>query len=335
MLILDDVHWADDASLELIAHLLRRPPAASLLIALAFRAGQVPNSLLAALEAAGRDGLVTDIRLGPLTQAEAGALLGTPAQEPLFRASGGNPFYLEELARAPEPSSKRFAAAGDEDAGRAPIDTIGVPPAVAAALGQEIRGLPDAARQLAWGASVAGDPFDLDLAAAAAGLGEREAPVAVEDLLAAGVAAPSDVAAPLSLPPSARAAGDLRRGGRGLAARSPRPRGRGARGHAARRVRGPRTPHRALGAARRRGGRRGARAGRPPGGGARARRGRPLVRRRAAAARARTREPIPPAASGCSCRSRARSPRPDGSSARSRRWWRRSRWSTCRTCACA
>ncbi len=193
VLVLDDVHWADDASLELIAHLLRRPPAASLLIALAFRAGQVPNSLLAALEAAGRDGLVTDIRLGPLTQAEAGALLGAPPQEPLFRASGGNPFYLEELARAPEPSSKRFAAAGDEDAGRGPIDTIGVPPAVAAALGQEIRGLPDAARQLAWGASVAGDPFDLDLAAAAAGLGDREAPVAVEDLLAAGVAAPSDV----------------------------------------------------------------------------------------------------------------------------------------------
>jgi predicted ATPase len=80
VLILDDVHWADDASLELIAHLLRRPPAAALVIALAFRAGQVPNSLLAALEAAGRDGLVTGIELGPLTQAEADALLGGGAQ---------------------------------------------------------------------------------------------------------------------------------------------------------------------------------------------------------------------------------------------------------------
>ena len=76
VVVLDDVHWADDASLELIAHLLRRPPPAPVLIALAFRAGQVPNSLLAALEAAGRDGLVTGIELGPLTQAEADALLG-------------------------------------------------------------------------------------------------------------------------------------------------------------------------------------------------------------------------------------------------------------------
>ena len=50
LLMLDDVHWADDASLELIAHLVRRPPPGPVMIALAFRAGQVPNSLLAALE---------------------------------------------------------------------------------------------------------------------------------------------------------------------------------------------------------------------------------------------------------------------------------------------
>src|SRR6185503_1156712 len=53
VLILDDVQWADDASLELIAHLLRRPPPAAMLIAIAFRAGQVPNSLPPSLEAAG------------------------------------------------------------------------------------------------------------------------------------------------------------------------------------------------------------------------------------------------------------------------------------------
>ncbi len=186
VLILDDVHWADDASLELIAHLLRRPPAASLLVALAFRAGQVPNSLLAVLEAAGRDGLVTDIRLGPLSEAEAGALLGAPPRAPLYRASGGNPFYLEELARA----RAGAGASAAEDV----LDTVGVPPAVAASLGQEIRGLPERSRRLAWGAAVAGDAFDLDLAAAAAGLDEPEALDAVDQLLAAQVAVPGKVA---------------------------------------------------------------------------------------------------------------------------------------------
>ncbi len=183
VLILDDVHWADDASVELIAHLLRRPAPAPLLIALAFRAGQVPNQLLAALEAAGRDGLVTEVRLGPLSEAEASAMLGPAARPVLYAQSGGNPFYLEELSRVP--------AAGGM-VGEA--EAVGVPPAVAAALGQEIAGLPERARRLGWGAAVAGEPFELDLAAATAGLGEADALAAIDELLAARVAVPTELA---------------------------------------------------------------------------------------------------------------------------------------------
>ena len=42
LLVLDDVHWADPASLELIAHLTRRPPDATLLV-LAYR--KAPRAL--------------------------------------------------------------------------------------------------------------------------------------------------------------------------------------------------------------------------------------------------------------------------------------------------
>jgi DNA-binding CsgD family transcriptional regulator len=184
VLMLDDVHWADDASLELIAHLLRRPPPAPVLIALAFRAGQIPNSLLATLDQAARDGMVGEIGLGPLSEAEADALLGTSTLPAIYRQSGGNPFYLEELARAPAPA----ASVGDDEAER-----VGVPPAVAAALGQEIAGLPEPARRLGWGAAVAGEPFDLDLAGAAAGMDERETLDAIDQLLAANIAGPTDV----------------------------------------------------------------------------------------------------------------------------------------------
>ena len=184
VLVLDDVHWADDASLELIAHLLRRPPPAPVLIALAFRAGQVPNSLLAALDQAARDGLVSEIGLGPLSEAEADALLGTPTLPAIYRQSGGNPFYLEELARAPAPPAGERGDGGER---------VGVPPAVAAALGQEIAGLPEPARLLGWGAAVAGEPFDLDLAGAAAGMDERETLAAIDQLLAANIAGPTDV----------------------------------------------------------------------------------------------------------------------------------------------
>jgi DNA-binding CsgD family transcriptional regulator len=64
---------------------------------------------------------------------------------------------------------------------------------VAAALGQEIEGLAEPARRLGWGAAVAGEPFDLDLAAAAAGMDEREALAAIDMLLAANIAGPTEV----------------------------------------------------------------------------------------------------------------------------------------------
>src|SRR3954463_3571182 len=62
VLVLDDVHWADSGSVGLIGALLRRPPAAPVLMAPAVRPRQVPERLSAALERADREGTVT--RLG-------------------------------------------------------------------------------------------------------------------------------------------------------------------------------------------------------------------------------------------------------------------------------
>src|SRR5919197_1598103 len=55
---LDDLHWADDASLELIAHLLRRPPRRGVLLALAFRPAPPRPALVSALAAAVREAAV-------------------------------------------------------------------------------------------------------------------------------------------------------------------------------------------------------------------------------------------------------------------------------------
>ena len=102
VLVLDDAHWADEASVELMAHLLRRPAPARLLIALAFRTGQLPLPLASALEATARDGSVTELELTPLSRREADSLMGSElpeaARDAVYRRSGGNPFYLQELA---------------------------------------------------------------------------------------------------------------------------------------------------------------------------------------------------------------------------------------------
>ena len=43
VIVLDDLHWADDASLELLAHMLRRAPRGKVLVALAYRPRQRPG----------------------------------------------------------------------------------------------------------------------------------------------------------------------------------------------------------------------------------------------------------------------------------------------------
>ena len=187
IVLLDDLQWADDSSLELVAHLLRRPPHARLVMAVAYRSGGLPSPVLAAFEAAGRDGMVVDVALSPLTSDEADVLLGEElsprVREELYRLSGGNPFYLEQLAQP-------AAAPGDGAAAAAPAGTE-VPAAVAAALGQELAALSEPARRLAQGASVAGDPAGLELAAAAGELGDAELGAALDELVASRLIAPA------------------------------------------------------------------------------------------------------------------------------------------------
>ena len=88
---LDDVHWADPASLDALAALVRRPPAAALVLALAAREGQLPVALSRALAAAMSGDRAARIELSPLSSAEADELLGE-SPGAIFSLSGGNPF---------------------------------------------------------------------------------------------------------------------------------------------------------------------------------------------------------------------------------------------------
>jgi predicted ATPase len=104
VVVLDDVHWADPASVELLGALLRRPPAAPVLLALGLRPRQVPERLSAALDGVQRTGALLRVELGALSPAEAAKLLGGAVGAAdtaiLYEVSGGNPFYLQQLARS-------------------------------------------------------------------------------------------------------------------------------------------------------------------------------------------------------------------------------------------
>jgi ATP/maltotriose-dependent transcriptional regulator MalT len=170
VLILDDLHWADSGSVDLLGMLLRRPPAAAVLIAIAVRPRQIPERLSGPLERARGVGTLTRLDLTGLSAGEARELLGDAAQaDRVFAESGGNPFYLQQLVRFPDART------------------------VSAALAEELAALGDDARQVLQGAAVAGDPFEPDLAAAAAGMPEPPALAALDDLLARDLVRPTEV----------------------------------------------------------------------------------------------------------------------------------------------
>ena len=190
VLMLDDLHWCDQASVELLGALLHRPPAAPVLMALAARPRQLGERLAAGLERAHRARSLTRLELIALTSSEAHQLLGDVGDPVagLYEESGGNPFYLEQLARTRERAPRVPTGAFELS-----VDGVDVPRAVMAALAEELALLSDGARRVLEGAAVAGDPFDPDLAGAAAGVPEAAAIDAFDELLALDVIRPTDV----------------------------------------------------------------------------------------------------------------------------------------------
>ena len=166
VLILDDLHWADPGSIELLGALLRRPPDASVLIALAVRPRQVPKRLAAALA---RAQALARIDLAALALDEARELIGAAEAEAVYEQSGGNPFYLQQLMRFPD------------------ARTVG------AALAEELATLGGSERRVLEGAAVAGDPFEPDMAAAAADVPEATALDVLDALLDRDLVRPTEV----------------------------------------------------------------------------------------------------------------------------------------------
>lgn len=108
VLFIDDLQWADSASLDLLKHLVTVEPVAHALILGAYRHEEIPpgHALRAALQdirAAGRE--VRHLHLDPLTRKDTAALLADvlhreseEVSEPadlIHRKTGGNPFFIQ------------------------------------------------------------------------------------------------------------------------------------------------------------------------------------------------------------------------------------------------
>ncbi|GAA4443742.1 hypothetical protein GCM10023170_020480 [Phytohabitans houttuyneae] len=108
LVVLDDLHQADEGTLDVLAAVLAGPEPASgpLLVAGTYRATAIPATLTAALARLARVepvrvylGGLTVTETGELARAAAGRELDPAAVRLIHHRSGGNPFFVRELAR--------------------------------------------------------------------------------------------------------------------------------------------------------------------------------------------------------------------------------------------
>ena len=172
VLVVEDLHWADAASVELLQFMVERLADRPLMLLFTYRPTFDARPLVT------RRATHTTIRLGPLTAGDCGALLdaffgrspgGVPdgLRELVVRRSGGNPFYLEEIVRG-------LIASGvlrhESDGWHCTTDTaaVEVPATLQGLLLSRVDRLPPAVRRVAQEASVLGLVFDASLLRAVA-----------------------------------------------------------------------------------------------------------------------------------------------------------------------
>jgi len=190
-LLLDDLHWADSASLDLFAYLARQTRGHRVLLLGAYHDVQVgrQHSLERTLREMQREGLAERVPVRRLDQAGTAALLAAALGEVvseefaalLYRHTEGNPFFTQEVLRA-------LVERGDVYRGkerwerweRRAVTEIIVPESVRSAIGERLSRLPATAQEVLREASVLGQLFDFDTLQALGDRGEEEVEAALE-----------------------------------------------------------------------------------------------------------------------------------------------------------
>jgi DNA-binding SARP family transcriptional activator len=157
LLVLDDLHWADDLSLLLLRHVLRIDASVRLLVVATYRDTEPSRSALLGEVVTGlaRRPDVARLELGPLTEPDVAAILAHSGRRASLAgrvrdATDGNPFFVSEVVAA---------LGGNGDPGAA------LTPRVRDVVRWRLARLPDGTGEVLDAAAVAGAEFDADVLA--------------------------------------------------------------------------------------------------------------------------------------------------------------------------
>jgi len=189
--VLDDLHWADEASIGVLAHLARKDENLPLVIIGTYRDTDLVRThpLPTLLTDLRRERRLERLPLPRLTEDEVGAMIesrfggDTAASivESIAEETQGNPFFIEEIT-----THLRDEGAIDDSGGwvsEIPIEEYGIPEGVRDVVGRRLDRLgPDAVATLEV-ASVIGPTFSIDVAGEIAGLDEQ----AIDEVIDASI----------------------------------------------------------------------------------------------------------------------------------------------------
>lgn len=205
LIVLDDLHWADRATVQLLRHLAMADTLNGLGVLGTFRDSEVTTEhplteLLAALH---REDCGERIALRGLGDDELLALLegiaghgmddaGVALRDAILAETAGNPFFSVEILRHLAESGAIYQDADDRWVSNIDLRTAGLPISVREVIGRRLATLgPDTERVLALGA-VIGRDFDLPLLAVVADVSEDELVDVCDAAVAAAVLRATD-----------------------------------------------------------------------------------------------------------------------------------------------
>jgi eukaryotic-like serine/threonine-protein kinase len=190
VVLFDDLHWADEPTLQLLGHLAPHVASMRLLVVGTYRDVEldVRRPFAKMLESLIRQRLATRISLRRMTESGVHQMLAgmggasppSGLSQTVFKETEGNPFFVEEVFQHLAEDGRLFDATG---AWRADlrIGAIDVPEGVRLVIGRRLDRLGDQPRKVLTAAAVIGRTFPIDLLQAVVDVSDDEVLDAIEE----------------------------------------------------------------------------------------------------------------------------------------------------------
>jgi predicted ATPase/DNA-binding CsgD family transcriptional regulator len=191
LVVIEDLHWSDDTSLQFLLHLARRIALQPILLLITYRTDEPNGELTHFLAEMDRGRLAAELILNRLSLNEVEAMLRAifelkrPAEflQTIYPLTEGNPFFIEEILKSLIGAGAIYNANGTWD--RKPMEEIDIPRSVRDAVRRRVQQVSQEARQTLTLAAVAGRVVSFPLLQELSQLDEHELTKQMKELIAA------------------------------------------------------------------------------------------------------------------------------------------------------